>query len=92
MEVQIGNLELKLCLTGWNCGAFLVLRDKTEISFASKRRIIRICPCRRHNPAAACHKASIRVVDCQVKALCLACVVRNVRAADTYIVHASLGK
>lgn len=46
MEVQIGNLELELCLTCGNCSSFLVLGDKAEGGFSGESGIRCIRPFR----------------------------------------------
>src|SRR4051812_3073507 len=63
MEVEIGDLELELSITGWNVSPFLISRDKAESGFARQCHIRGIGSEWRVDPAPARHKTARGIVD-----------------------------
>src|SRR6478735_7705138 len=63
MEVEIGDLELELGITGWNVSSFLIPRDKAESGFARQCYIGCIGSEWRVDPAPASHKSARGIVN-----------------------------
>src|SRR5262249_24604309 len=63
IEAEIASLKLEFCLTSWHRSSALIFANEPQIGFPRQRRIGDKSTRRRIDPAAACDKTAIGVVN-----------------------------